>query len=177
MAIRMEIKGGAELKRALESVRGVFPAALGAALYRFGIAIASNALPRTPVEFGLLRASHYVSPPKDDDRPTVEIGFGTRYAVPQHENTANRHPRGGEAGYLRNAVEALAPRALAMLSRDLVRLAMPAIGSVASGKKFGVTPSGMPTRPKYGPDHPGMSGKGNARAKRARAAVRRRTKR
>ena len=177
MSIRLEIRGGPELQRALRSVRGVFPAALGAALYRFGVAIASNALPRTPVEFGLLRASHYVSPPKDEDRPTVEIGFGTRYAVAQHEQAHLRHPRGGQAFYLRNAVDALSPRALQLLARDIVRLAMPAIGSVGSGKKFGVTASGMPTRPKYGPDHPGMSDKGKARAKRARAAVRRRTKR
>lgn len=175
--MRMEVRGGPELQKALASVRGVFPSALAAALYRFGIAIASNALPRTPVEYGLLRASHYVSPPKDEDRPSVEVGFGTRYAVAQHEGAHLRHPRGGQAFYLQNAVDALSPRALQLLARDIVRLALPSVGAVAGGRKFGVTPSGMPTRPKYGPDHPGMSGKGKARAARARAAVRRRTTR
>ncbi|HND51666.1 MAG TPA: hypothetical protein PLV92_04690, partial [Pirellulaceae bacterium] len=135
MSIRLEIRGGPELQRALRSVRGVFPAALGAALYRFGVAIASNALPRTPVEFGLLRASHYVSPPNDEDRPTVEIGFGTRYAVAQHEQAHLRHPRGGQAFYLRNAVDALSPRALQLLARDIVRLAIqPAIEPEEDGR-------------------------------------------
>lgn len=174
MPVNLEVQGGPELKRALQRAADGLPAAFGAALYRFGVAIASNALPRVPVEFGLLRASHYVSPPKDRDRPSVEIGFGTRYAVAQHERTGYKHPRGGEAGYLRRAVEALAPRALSMLSSDMSRLS--SLLEAGSGR-FGVTSSGMPARPKYGPDHPGATQKGKARAKRARAAVRRRTKR
>jgi len=174
MTIKLEVQGGPELKRALQRAANGFPAAFGAALYRFGVAIASNALPRVPVEFGLLRASHYVTPPKDADRPSVEIGFGTRYAAFQHERTGLRHPRGGEAGYLRRAVEALAPRALSMLSADMARLSSML---AAGGGKFGVTSSGMPARPMYGPDHPGATQKGKARAKRARTAVRRRTNR
>lgn len=166
----MELRGDRELQKALAQAREAYPAAFAAALYRFGVAIASNALPRTPVEFGFLRASHYVSPPRDSKNPSVEVGFGTRYAVAQHQNTGYRHPRGGEAGFLWRAVQALAPQALKLIGADAARLAR-------EGRGFGVERSGMPTRPRYGPEHPGATQKGRAKAARARAALRRRTKR
>lgn len=168
MAATLRVEGAPALLAALKKAQRNWPDAFAAALYRLGVSIASEALPRTPVEFGLLRASHYVSPPRNAKEPSVEVGFGTRYAIVQHEATGFRHPRGGQAKFLRAAVDAVTPSALRYMADDVVRLA-------ASGRGFGVEPSGMPTRPRYGPSHPGMTQKGRARAKRARAALRRRT--
>jgi hypothetical protein len=165
--VRLQVSGQAELTSAIRKARKRFPEAFAGALYRLGVRILANALPRTPVEFGPLRASGYVSPPRKSDEPSVEIGFGTRYAVVQHQSPGFRHPRGGEAFYLRNAIDALTPSALVMLARDAAALA-------ASGKQFGVE-GGTPTRPRFGPDYEGSTQKAKARARRARAAVRRRT--
>lgn len=116
--MRIEVFGDREVVRELRRIATTYPRGMGAALYRLGVAILSDALPRTPVEFGVLRGSGYVSPPNGKDlSTTVEVGFGTVYAVPQHERTDYRHPRGGEPKYLERAIQAIAPRALGLLAK------------------------------------------------------------
>lgn len=78
--------------------------AVDAGLYAGGNIIMSDSIPRVPVDTGNLRASGYVTLPKDH---TVEIGYGgsaKSYAVPVHEKTEVRHEV-GEAKYLERAAE------------------------------------------------------------------------
>jgi hypothetical protein len=61
-----------------------------------------------PVDEGMLRASGAVSSPYP--RPPAGvlqrvISFGLVYAAVQHENLTYRHPKGGKAKYLEDAVK------------------------------------------------------------------------
>lgn len=109
------------VRRRLEQLADDFPGAAGAALYQEGMQLWNASVKRAPVEFGVLRNSAYVSPPVESGggNITVEVGFGTEYAVAQHETLGYRHPRGGEAKYLANAMTA---QAVGMLARLVDRV-------------------------------------------------------
>ena len=142
-AISLELTGTEKVRDAMQKLGKQYPEALAGAIYKLGVAIISDALPKTPVEFGALRASHYVAPPVGKAADSaVELGFGTVYAVPQHERTDYQHPRGGQAKYLESAVQSLEPRALELLARWAEQL-------VASGGGWGAI-SGFPTHPRLG---------------------------
>ena len=133
------VAGDSQVRAELHRLAKAYPKAVGSAIYKLGVAILGDALPRTPVEYGVLRSSGYVSAPSGQGASTsVETGYGTVYAVAQHENIHYRHPRGGEAKYLEHAVQAISPRALP-------RLAQWTQDAVKSGG-YGQT-SGVPTRP------------------------------
>lgn len=100
-----ELKGVAAAKKELREIAKLYPAAAAAALYQEAITVIARALPRTPVQFGVLRSSAYASPPTDEEEPRARAGFGTAYAAYQHERKNLRHPRGGEAFYLRTAFD------------------------------------------------------------------------
>jgi hypothetical protein len=75
--------------------------ALGGALYQEGTAIIAESQKIVPHEYGTLERSAYVAPPRDTaGGPMVEIGYGTSYAVKQHEEIAYRHREGRQAKYL-----------------------------------------------------------------------------
>lgn len=113
-----EVKGLPELRKKLERLGKLYPEAMGAALYQEGMSIWRNAVKKAPVEFGVLRNSAYVSPPfRDGGEIAVEIGFGTKYAVFQHERKRLKHPRGGEAGFLRSALNEAASGFLERLAQ------------------------------------------------------------
>lgn len=133
------VAGDDKVRGELQRLAKSYPKAIGSAIYKLGVAILGDALPRTPVEYGPLRTSGYVSAPSGSGaRTDVEAGYGTVYAVAQHENTHYKHPRGGEAKYLEHAVQAISPRALP-------RLAQWTEEAVKKGG-FGQT-SGVPTHP------------------------------
>jgi hypothetical protein len=162
--VRLQLKGDERVRAELRRLGKLWPAGMGAAVYRLGVAILSDALPRTPVELGVLRTSGYVSPPSGEGaRATVEVGFGTVYAVPQHERTDYHHPRGGGPKYLARAIEAVAPRALPLLAK-WVREFRGGWGQVA----------GIPTRPTVGNSTPKKTPQ-RRRLARAARNVRRRT--
>jgi hypothetical protein len=138
MAARSIVQGDTQVRAELRRLGKRYPQAVGAAIYKLGVGIISDALPRTPVEFGPLRASHYVSAPAGSGSSTdVEAGYGTVYAVEQHENLRYRHPRGGEAKYLEHAVQAISPRALPLLAK----------WTEDAAKSGGFGGTTMPTRP------------------------------
>lgn len=62
-----------------------------------------EAVQRTPVETGTLRATASVIPNGDD---TAVVSYGTVYARRQHEEVGWQHPGGGEAKFLENAMHA-----------------------------------------------------------------------
>lgn len=159
----MKVRGDKKLVADFNRLTKRYAKGLGAAVYRLGVAVLSDALPRTPVEFGVLRASGYVSPPTAGEHPTVEVGFGTVYAVPQHERMDYNHPRGGGPKFLARAVAAVSPRALQLLMKWTLEFK----GGWGQFRAF-------PTRPTVASDHPK---KAPQRRRLARAArnVRRRT--
>jgi hypothetical protein len=103
-----EVLGSEAVRKELDRLGKAYPEAMARALYQQGVQVWSEAVRRAPVEFAVLRTSGYAAPPvKDGEGHTyVEVGFGTHYAVYQHENGNLRHPRGGEDHYLQKAVEA-----------------------------------------------------------------------
>jgi len=118
----------ASMKEASNLCRG----AVGAALYQEGLGIMMGALRLVPVDTGRLRATGYVAPPKEGPGgPTVELGFGTKYAVYVHERTDLNHPV-GEAKYLQTPLEKAK-------SGYVRRIAMRARDNIKSGTLMGIT--------------------------------------
>lgn len=165
--IELRLEGAEQVRASVRALAKRYPKAMAGAIYKLAIAIFSDALPRVPVEFGVLRASGYVAPPQGEGlEADVELGFGTEYAVPQHERLDYKHPRGGEAKYLERAVYSVAPRALPLLSKWAVELAETNGGWGAQ--------AGVNTRPKIGNSNR-KSRSQTSRLKKAAANVKRRT--
>lgn len=142
--MKLRVQGDARVTSELQRLAKLWPRGLAAAVYRLGVAIMSDALPRTPVEFGVLRSSGYVSPPVGEGAEArVEVGFGTVYAIPQHERMDYKHPRGGGPKFLARAIEAVAPRALPLLAK----------WTTAFKGGWGQA-AGIPTRPTVATDSP-----------------------
>lgn len=138
----VEVTGVSDVLRALKSKMRAYPDAAKVALYRAGVRIHGPAVRRAPVEFGVLRASAYVSAPQmENGSPVVEMGFGTQYAAFQHEHEMN-HPLGGEDHYLSQTVSDQLGGMLAHMAADIEWAAK-------DGVKFGAV-GGIPTRPKIG---------------------------
>lgn len=107
LGLSARLEGDKALRKRIDQLARDYPLALGAALYQEGFGLWADAVKRTPVEFGVLRNSAYVSPPMQrKGEVTIEVGYGTKYAVRQHEETGYQHTRGGEAKYLANAIAA-----------------------------------------------------------------------
>lgn len=99
----VQIKGLEGIQKNLRKYAKRYPTATANAMYQEGLDIERNATIRAPVEFGRLRASAYTTVPTEGNM-VVETGFGTEYALRQHEGTNYNHPRGGEAKYLEKAI-------------------------------------------------------------------------
>jgi hypothetical protein len=158
VSFRLDLKGLSKIQRQLKGLAKRFPRATAAALYAESFAIQAEATRRAPISEGggVLRTSAYTAPPTGRELAT-ETGFGTVYAARQHEETTWKHPRGGEAKYLTNAVNA---RMKGMLARLKARI----WSNVARGRgSDSITPLG-PTRPQV---------KGERRRKGLAARVRR----
>jgi hypothetical protein len=74
-----------------------------AALLQEGYDIDRKSVRLVPVKSGDLKRSHYVARPTLSD-PTVEIGYGTNYAVPVHERVEVPH-KNGQAMFLKQPVD------------------------------------------------------------------------
>lgn len=161
------VEGLDSVMRALQKKLKEYPEAAKVALYRGGIRIHGPAVKRAPREFGVLRASAYVSAPRmEGGFPVVEMGFGTHYAAAQHEG--NYQHVDGERHYLANAVSE-------QLGTMLQRMGADIDDAVKNGTKFGQV-GGVPTRPNIQPGTGKHSNKnGRARFKKQLANVKART--
>lgn len=112
----MPVTGEKKIRKGLRKALRDYPDAVAAALMAEGYALQRDGMKQTPVEFGVLRRSWYVSPPIGRRNPVVEVGVGTKYAIYVHENTAARHPVGKakfisdplnqrRSGYVRRVLE------------------------------------------------------------------------
>lgn len=72
------------------------------------LAVLRDALQRTPIDTGLLRASARRKSRADEKGAFGEVSYHADYAIPVHEILTNRHPI-GEAKYLEKAVRFITP--------------------------------------------------------------------
>lgn len=97
----VKLRGVREMRRKLAEQTKRVEKALGGALFQEGTAIISESQKIVPHEFGVLERSAYVAPPqKKVQQVTVEIGYGTEYALRQHEELSWQHRGGRQAKYL-----------------------------------------------------------------------------
>ena len=117
--VTVTFTGGAQLQRALARAGPLALAALTQAAVVEQEEMITEAKEQTPVEFGTLKASGHVQPPKlSGDGVEVSAGFGcgaSEYAIYVHEILTSYHPVGGakflERPFLARAPQV--PRALA----------------------------------------------------------------
>lgn len=118
MRVGVHITGANNMARNLDAaVRGIqtrTEAAVGAA----GRLILADAIPRTPIDTGLLRANTTVSTTSNPNTATAMISYHQSYAPYVHERLDARHPVGG-AKFLANALYAKAIDALVLIARML----------------------------------------------------------
>jgi hypothetical protein len=98
-----KVTGAPEVMKRLREAQESIPDALAAALYTEGFATDAEMVRRIPVDTGRLRASHYVAPPTGSRNPVVQVGVGTKYAIPVHERTEVHHEV-GQAKYLESVL-------------------------------------------------------------------------
>lgn len=93
----------AELNWKGGEVVGNLDAAVDSVAYGAASLVHDDAIQRTPVETGTLRATAAV---KLTGNGQAHITYGTKYARRQHEEIGWNHPGGGEAKFLENALHA-----------------------------------------------------------------------
>ena len=141
--LRIKVGGVKEVAKAFKRHGEAGGQAVAAGMYETGLAIIADAVKRTPVDFGRLRASHYVTRPEPSTRgPRLELGFGTDYAVPVHENLQARHVV-GEARFLKRAIDAASGSFL----RDLTARAEKHLKRLTGPESV---PASAPTTPRDG---------------------------
>ena len=102
-----KLTGAAELRRELRRLQKAYPEAVQAGLVEEAYAIEAASVALVPVDTGRLRATHYVSAPEEKgDDVTVEIGYGTDYAVYVHERLELTHKSPTQAKFLQQPLEA-----------------------------------------------------------------------
>lgn len=82
-----------------------------------GDALLDEAKARAPELSGEMKDSGFV----DIDGAEATVGFGSPYAVKQHYKKNYRHPRGGEAFFLKKAVDSFAPIFEQILAEEMRR--------------------------------------------------------
>lgn len=122
MANGARLEGKAELQARLRTAAQRVPQAVAAALFTEAEVEMAEAVRRTPVDTGALRASRFVEPPRIEGREiSVSLGFGgpaAPYAIHVHEDLDAYHEV-GEAKYLEGPLRESAPHLPARLGRRL----------------------------------------------------------
>ncbi len=94
MAISNKWVGIDKFQRYLKSVSDAGKP-LAAALFQEGEEIMAKAVKDTPVDTGRLRSTGHVKPPEmSGKKVSVELAFGTDYAIFVHEIEGSNHPSG-----------------------------------------------------------------------------------
>lgn len=164
MKLDLRLEGLAAVKKGLKALGKKYPFATGHAIYAEGYEIQREATRRAPVETTRLRVSAYTTVPKPSDI-IVETGFGTEYAIAQHEGLTFNHPRGGQAKYLESTIN---DRSAGMLKRlrDYIKVL------VERGVNSMPAPMGN-TKPTFPPESKKSKKKKNKSRKQARPKTRR----
>ncbi len=97
MDMKLEFTGTLELAKTLQGLGQAAPQAVGEALFDEGNELLNDSKEYVPVDFGTLRNSGHVEPPKQVGHDIqVMVGYGgaaAAYALAVHEN-----PRSGKTG-------------------------------------------------------------------------------
>jgi len=98
--VKAEVTGLKRVQNKLKRAGQGYRDALSAALYQKGLQILAESVKETPVKYGFLRQSGYVSPPQHaGNMPIVEVGFGKEYA-PYVHNRRELHHNVGKSHFL-----------------------------------------------------------------------------
>lgn len=101
----VEIKGADEIREKLRKLAVDHKEAARAALHQEGLAVMAEAVKRTPVDTGRLRASAYAkSEDGVGDQLRELVGYGADYALAVHERTEAHHEV-GQAKFLTSVLE------------------------------------------------------------------------
>ena len=107
MAKTFELQGGEKLKRTLEKIWKATPKEAAQALYEEAQIEKKESMERTPVRFGILKASHKVERPVlswSGIEVKIKVGGpAINYAIPVHENTEAFH-KVGQAKFLESTL-------------------------------------------------------------------------
>lgn len=80
-------------------------------------ALLDQAVEKTPVQDGILRASARAT----QEGNVAAVSFNTPYAVRQHEELGYQHPNGGEAKYLEKPANSFGPTMERIVAQAIVR--------------------------------------------------------
>lgn len=86
-SVKVEIQGMARVLARLNAAHGKSSDVTMRTLMTAGFLVQRQAMKYTPVEYGFLRASAFTRKAQDGSL-AVEVGYGAKYAVYVHENTA-----------------------------------------------------------------------------------------
>lgn len=146
MRVTFKVEGLKEVMAKAKRAGEAGVAAAGVALYAVGNNVVDKSMDKTPVDFGNLRGSHYVTHPvKRGGNVLVEVGVGTTaesYAVEQHENLTFQHKE-GEAKFLEKALQEEAPQMPRMIQAFMNQ-------ALASGAVPALPTASVPTAPTSG---------------------------
>jgi len=118
---RKGVRGAAEVFKKLKAYEKDVRHALGFALQEEGQAIMAESVRECPVEYGNLRASHYVSPHEVRGNDVkVTLSYGTEYAVHVHENLNAKHAAPTKSRFLSDPANA-AKRGMKPRLRDRMK--------------------------------------------------------
>lgn len=151
MAAGGSVRGSRGIMRQLRRMAKEIPQAVDLAVYKAGwITIMSPSLREVPVDFNILRKSHYVAPPQGrTGQKVVEIGYGTTYAAPVHERLDVQHTV-GKAKFLSDPISRARPT-LARTILEFAKKIAPKLGLPtrrdASGRFVGKVSVPAPKRP------------------------------
>jgi hypothetical protein len=95
-----------QIERAIKRHAPWIQDALLAALYEEALAIDALSVREVPVQHGVLKGSHFVAPSRSGTRSSVEVGYGTDYAVYVHERLDMQHKAPTKAKFLQGPFEA-----------------------------------------------------------------------
>lgn len=142
MSDGIEMKGLKQVRKRLDKVRKDSPNAFAGALWQNAQDIQRAANPKVPVDTGTLKRAWVVDAPKiQSGTISVDVGYGTAYAIYVHERTDLGHDT-GQAKFLEAAIKEESGKFLQKLAKRADKL----IESGATGLK--------PKR-KSGPDFDG----------------------
>lgn len=106
MSIQWNTRAGEAITEAAQT--GIFEAAE---------ALLDQAIEKTPVQDGILRASGRAT----QEGLVSAVSFNTPYAVKQHEELGYQHPNGGEAKYLEKPANSFGPTMEQIVAQAIVR--------------------------------------------------------
>lgn len=91
--------------------------AAGNGVYEAAEALLDQAVEKTPVQDGVLRASGRAT----QEGNVSAVSFNTPYAVRQHEELGYQHPNGGQAKYLEKPANSFGPTMEQIVAQAIVR--------------------------------------------------------